>query len=422
MESEAALEATYRLLNNPAVSFERLLAAHAEKTRERAESAGAVLAIHDTTTCQSRHAAPGEIGYLSTKKAGFFLHSCLVVDAATWRRPLGVVHAETIHREKPTKGRKKFRGNDSAKWTDKESLRWQRGIQSAATRLAGCDRVIHVADREADSYVLLDAVVATGQDLVVRVAHDRRAASPTLEPVKLKSLSRAVPGVLEREVPLSKRKSQRAPSRRKAHPPRVARTASLRMSATSITLKRPDYLSEPVANELCINVVRVWEPEPPEGEEAIEWFLLTSLPISTSPEIAEVVDIYRSRWLIEEFHQALKTGCIYEQREFEGRDALTTLLAMSLPIACELLWIRSRARTEPNAPATNILSPLQIKLLRHFGSRPLTKNPTVVEALWALAGLGGHQKNNGYPGWKILQRAYSDLLRYEAGWRAASEM
>ena len=30
------------------------------------------------------------------------------------------------------------------------------------------------------------------------------------------------------------------------------------------------------------------------------------------------MNIYRTRWTIEEFFKALKTGCLYEQREFES--------------------------------------------------------------------------------------------------------
>ena len=54
-----------------------------------------------------------------------------------------------------------------------------------------------------------------------------------------------------------------------------------------------------------------------------------------------MVDGYRTRWVIEEFNAALKTGCAYEARQFESRDALLTMLALSLPVACEVLWLRS---------------------------------------------------------------------------------
>src|SRR5579863_2852398 len=96
--SDAALEGAYRLVNNERVSFEELNAGHAEVTAKRARQAGKVLAIHDTTTFEFRHADPQELGYLNTGKAGFLAHYTLVVTADGTRRPLGVTHLEPIFR------------------------------------------------------------------------------------------------------------------------------------------------------------------------------------------------------------------------------------------------------------------------------------------------------------------------------------
>src|SRR4029079_15446461 len=150
----------------------------------------------------------------------------------------------------------------------------------------------------------------------------------------------------------------------KAHPPRKARIARLQFAATRVVIPRPHYLHEPVPATLELHLVRVVEVESPEGESPVEWLLYTTLPTDTKEQVADVVDKYRARWTIEEFNAALKTGCAYEEREFESGDALLTMLAMSLPIACELLWLRSRARTDPSLPATDVLTPPQIQAPR----------------------------------------------------------
>jgi hypothetical protein len=95
---------------------------------------------------------------------------------------------------------------------------------------------------------------------------------------------------------------------------------------------------------------------------------------------------------------------------FETLHALLITLAISLPIACELLWLRSRARDRPNAPATDVITRQQIEILRELGSRPMPADATVYDALWAVAGLGGHQKRNGEPGWLVLYRGMQALL------------
>lgn len=53
-----------------------------------------------------------------------------------------------------------------------------------------------------------------------------------------------------------------------------------------------------------------------------------------------------------------------------------------------------------------------------MASRKLPPKPTVHEALWAIAGLGGHMKTNGEPGWLVLHRGTTKLLAYEQGWAA----
>ena len=117
-------------------------------------------------------------------------------------------------------------------------------------------------------------------------------------------------------------------------------------------------------------------------------------------------------------NKAIKTGCAYESREFRTLHALLIVLAMTLPIACELLWLRSRARSDATAPATDVLTPQQLKLLRQIATRPVPARATAREALYALAGLGGHARRNGEPGWLVLYRGMQKLLAYEEGYEA----
>jgi IS4 transposase len=46
--------------------------------------------------------------------------------------------------------------------------------------------------------------------------------------------------------------------------------------------------------------------------------LYTSEPIDTAEQLLTIVDQYRSRWVIEEFFKALKTGCAFEKRQLES--------------------------------------------------------------------------------------------------------
>jgi Transposase DNA-binding len=113
--SDAEVQAAYRLMNNPRVTFEAALEPHIEAAIESARKAREVLLVHDTTECSFPHLDPEEVGYLQTGKAGFRLHYTLAVDGDIWRRPLGVVHAEMQfraqrrRRKKGSSGRQRVR-------------------------------------------------------------------------------------------------------------------------------------------------------------------------------------------------------------------------------------------------------------------------------------------------------------------------
>jgi hypothetical protein len=175
----------------------------------------------------------------------------------------------------------------------------------------------------------------------------------------------------------------------------------------------------PQAAEVELNLVQLLEEKPAAGCEPVSWVIATSLPIQTKAQIERVIDIYRARWVIEEFHKALKTGCMFEKRQLESFESMTTLLALSYPVASELLRVRSRAR-QSGISATDVLRPTMLQCLRvHPDARPLTADPTAEEALAVIAGLGGHIKWNGPPGWQTLAAGYAQILAFEKGWLAA---
>jgi hypothetical protein len=168
-----------------------------------------------------------------------------------------------------------------------------------------------------------------------------------------------------------------------------------------------------------VNVVHVTEPAPPPGQEPVDWKLYTTEPIDSVEQVLKIVDHYRSRWVIEEYFKALKTGCSYEKRQLGNRHSLLNALAVMTPIAWTLLALRQQCRSpEPRAPLT-ALTAQQLHVLRRFSRPPLPEDPTGREVLLAVAALGGHIKNNGEPGWLVLGRGLERLLAYEVGWSAA---
>jgi len=185
----------------------------------------------------------------------------------------------------------------------------------------------------------------------------------------------------------------------------------------AVELRRP-HTAQSSRTSVKLNLVYVWEAAPPKGEAPVEWLLFTTESIETAAQLHAIVDHYQTRWLIEEYFKALKTGCAFEKRQLESYHSLSNALAILGVVAWRLLLLRAVSRITPDAPAASVLSATQLKILRH---RLKLKEPikTAQQALFAVARLGGHLKNNGDPGWLSLGRGFEKLLLLQSGWSAA---
>lgn len=420
--SDSALEGTYRFLGNEQVRPESVLAAHQDRTVMRAAELEETIVAHDTT--QFRF--PGEIireglGCLNGKTQGFLAHYALALGPQG--RPLGVLALRAWTRSAERKGKRSPR--ELQLDPNRESLRWHDAVDETAERLAGRTTAIHVMDREADSYELFSHLREQGQRFVIRVAHDRPVAQCHDGEVGSSKLYSAMADgsvLLQREVRLSRRAdADKGPKAKRIHPSREARKAQLVVRARTLLLSRSKHLPAYLPAMLELNFVDVHEPEPPAGQPAVRWRLVTTEPIDTPEQVARVIDLYRHRWQIEEFFKAIKTGCAFEKRQLESAKTLLTALVVFSAVAWRLLLVRWMGRHAPHDPGSIILTPTQLDVLRAVrekAGRPLPESPTSREILYAIAALGVHLRSNGNPGWQVLGRGFDKLLILEEGWLA----
>lgn len=409
-DKDAALEATYRFLSNKAVEHEALLAPHYANTLERMRADEEVLVVHDTTEFRFEGEREG-MGRLQQDLQGFMGHFALAVSADGRRHTFGVLGLRVIFRpwEKVTvHWRTRYYDEN------KESLRWGKLVDDVVERTGSGPSLIHVMDREADSHELLNALVEGQQRLIIRVRSDQRW---TLDAGRVGEATQGLEISAEREVALSARKARhtKGTSKTSPRPARTERFAKLQIRARPVQLKPPNRSGLP---PVALNLVHVTEVDAPAGQDPVDWKLYTTDPIATVDQILLVVDRYRSRWVIEEYFKALKTGCAYEKRQLGSRRALLNALAVFIPIAWTLLVLRQESRCESATPTA--LTPRQMQVLRAVLTKPLPAHPTAREVLLAVAALGGHIKNNGDPGWQVLGRGFDRLLSYEVGWTAAA--
>ena len=412
------LTAVYRFLRSEAVTLSAILEPHLVATSVRCAEAGKVLVIHDTTECEFSGEKRRGLGPLRGNDQGFLLHPSLAVAADGSRRPLGLLAVETWKRDGLGRGRRadgrRKSGTAYHRETGKESERWWRGVDAAEARLGGVE-AIHITDREGDAYHIIRDALQHEARFIIRMARDRIVLDEDDEKLgKTSDVLAHCEDAFTLEVPLSRRAHDSTPRK---EPAREARLANLGVTGTTARIARPNY-DRDSPESLKVNIVCVREQEPPEDVEPVAWVLLTTEPIRTQKDLRAVVEMYRTRWMIEEFFKALKTGCAFEKRQLESYDTLTAALGIFLPIAWQLLLLRHQATHAADEPAERVLSAVQLDVLRARLPRLLPPKPTAADALRAIAYLGGHFIKRP-PGWLVLGRGLQSLLDLEIGWRLA---
>lgn len=406
MGHPTALRGAYRLLNNPRVSGEQLWQPHLTATRQAAGAQALVLLVQDRTTLDfSHHPATSGLGPvgLHDYQRGFFLHSVLAI-LPDGPQVLGLAHAQVIVR--PAQPGPHPRGQRRA---SAEGQAWEVSVQALGAPPPGVTW-IHVSDRESDIYEYLLACQASETQFVVRAYQNRRVADSSPETA----------GLLEQV-----RAWQPATGAEAAYRVEVAATKQSPQRPAQIVLQWGRFdLQSPTAlrpaSHLPVWVVRAWEPAPPAGAEAVEWVLLTSWPVGDAPKARQVARWYECRWLVEDFHQCLKTGCRMEASQLDRVADLERLLGFLAPLAVRLLQLRQVARQQSDQLAQQNIDPLWVTLLaRHFELEPATL--TAHQFFLALARLGGHQgrKRDGPPGWRTLWKGWRRLSEWAYGARFA---
>jgi hypothetical protein len=422
--SAAKREAAYRFFANKSVDPDDLLAPHIEQTLKRVAPAPVVRVVHDTTEFSFAGDREG-LATLKRGRLGFFGHVALAIGGTELREPLGVLALRTfINDEEGLRARRKLtRMQTERQWTktpreQKARHRWEKTALEVAKNLPAGTRAIHVMDQEADDFHVFFALASANRSFVIRgegtrLTEERTTVSTVLE-------SQPHQGV--RTIRVNRRSPKAS---RNVRPVRDERTAELHIRFGPVVIRRPGPLKKQIPVEtLALNVVHAFEPNPPPGEERVEWVLFTTEAVTSFEQALEIVDHYRARWIIEEFFKALKTGCSFEKRQLTTFKGLQRLLALSIPIAWQLLRIRYLARQPTALPAERVLDDRHLRLLRALLIQEncdfrLPEPATASDVFLGIAALGGHIRQNGDPGWMVLGRGMEELLAAARGWTAA---
>lgn len=426
----AETKAAYRFFRNEDVKSGDILEAHRQRTAERAKPYKTILAIQDTSYfVYTSHGRTKGLGPMSLKKGkhvkeifsnGLVMHACLAVTTAGV--PLGLLDQKVFVRKLLSAKRRRLAGVTPLE--EKESYRWLESLKNTQV-IAGETQMVTVCDREADMYGLFELSDRLKSPVLVRANVDRavnkKSRYAEKDVVRLWAFIRDRPAAGTQTIEIPQRKAT-------AHATaRNARTAIL-------TVKFGTFRFNPPRNDvkhrnaqlpdLPMYAVYVYEADPPEQEEPIEWMLLTNLPVSNFQEACEKVRWYGLRWRIEMYFKVLKSGFKVEDCRLGTADRLMRYLTVMSIVAWRLFMITLIARTDPAMPCTEFLSPLEWKVLFksvNTGKALPEKAPPMGQVVVWIARLGGFlaRKSDGMPGTVTLWRGWKRLTDLTDGWGLA---
>ena len=383
----------YRLFSNQGVSHQALLETHCQRTLAQISQPGEYLLIEDRTCLDySSHRATRGLGRIGNDRgAGFLLHTTLAVkvEAETAVKVVGLLGQSCWARTGSSARAKKERWRQRVS-RPRESEHWA-GVFRKFERVPEPARWIYIADRESDIYEVFERCGAAGVEFIVR-AQFARALAQEDRSVFEAVASAPVLGRFELEL----RTRGEAP----------ARTAQLEVRTYRARL-RGVWRPEGMRPDLAVNIVEVREAE----ASGIHWVLLTSLPCENFEACRGIVARYARRWLIEEYHKALKSGANVEASQLESAEGLQALVGILAVVAVRLLNFKLLARSEPQRKVdVELLGTEELALLtREFGQPK--EGWTYGSVLVAVARMGGFlaRTGDGSPGWLTIWRGWQQL-------------
>lgn len=417
----AATLATYRLLNNDRVTAEAIGQPVFDQTRRLCRDRAVTLCVHDLSELDPVR----EISDTCLQQ-----HSVLAVDGGPVGEVIGLLHQYWFDDPKAPEG--ETRSQRRLRWT--RSKVWPEAVQQIGPpgntpgnipgSIANADRWIHVADREADDFQMFHACLKTSSGWVIRSQHDRHLYNQsdplTGKALTLRQVMADAPAVGGYTVQVHAR-----PGPRPGQPcpiwqedsARAERLAKVQVSHRQVTLAPPG--NDPRYDQpLTMTAVKVTEVDPPADAQPLDWLLLTSEPVAGLADTMRIIQWYRRRWLIEDFHKAQKTGCRLEKSQLRDPQAVQRLAAISAAVAVRLLQLRDAADDSRRAdqPADRHCDPLWVLVVATLAKVP-PASLTVRQFHHAIAQRGGWlgRKHDGRPGFQSLWHGWQRIADHVEG-------
>ncbi len=404
------LKAAYRMFNRPEVTFDAIASPHWQQTRQT--KPGRYLLISDTSDVDHfSHQATTGLGMLGDGHGrGMQLHNCLMYDSDQGQI-VGEAGALLYYRKRIPKNETRMQRLNRYR----ESSLWGDLVDQMGSAPRG-SKWIHVFDRGGDNFESMCHIKRTGCDWVIRGSKlNRKIIDSSGKEATLKQAADEATCVGSYQLPLRSR------------PGVAARTAKIEVLVSEVTFPLPSQYSKWVREcgikELKMNVVVVKEADAPKGIKPITWVLLTSLAATTFEEAWQVIEDYEHRWLIEEYHKVLKTGCGLERHALRTADRLEPQIALTSVVGIRLFQLKLIGRNQKEAQAKTHVPAHWLRCMKLARPKLKLTGLTVYTFFRELAKLGGFlgRTGDGEPGWQTIWRGYQKLQSLLAGMELAKQ-
>jgi IS4 transposase len=407
-QSWGSVKACYNFFSNDLVSEKKIISPHIQQTIERMKEYPVVLLPNDTSELDynSKDAMQGKERVTNTKK-GLWLHPTIAVTPE--RVMLGIVDVN-FWKRKPEVN---LKGSEQDKLPieEKESYRWLQSYRKACelAKAMPNTQLINISDREGDIIEIFEEVAkqkANGKaaDIIVRSHHDRLLDGMKGKQDKLSKKLKEAPslGEIEFVVPSTEKRS--------------GRKVKQKLKGISVSIK-PGNKNIAVT----VNVVMAIEEDPPEGEVALVWIFITSLPVDTFEDVVKVIQYYLCRWEIEVFFKVLKSGCKIEERQLQTAERMKCLITVFMILAWRVMFTMMMGRVHGEMPCDVIFDEAEWKAVYKILNRKQAlpdKAPLLSEFIIMIAILGGYvnRKKEGPPGVKVVWKGMARMVDFALAW------
>jgi hypothetical protein len=429
-KSYSERRAYYRFMSNEKVTVSKLMSMSDEVSCQAAKGKH-LLAIGDTSEISLKSQIDhikdaGRVGKLSDNKTpGFHAHAQILLDAQSGHGLC--LSSLLLWNRHPGKG--KGKGSDSKRpYEQRESYKWEQGIQDSQDITSQASRVTYVFDREADIFDLYASIASNKPEshLLIRSHYNRKVELEGQEVFLWDALEKTS---FSHSYSLKVRPLRRRNESRRKQQQRQKRKALIKVRHRPITLLAPGTASS--KSKLNLWVVEALEGHTtvPPGEEPIHWRLITTHPIQTEEQALQIIRWYEKRWMIEQlFRLAKRKGFQIETCELQYLDAILKMTVMVFQAAFTVLRLLL-ARGKPQAqPIDQVFTPSQRKCLallnqKYQGNTAKQQNlhpPDQLSwAAWIIGRMGGWKglTSQGLPGPITMKKGLELFHIYFDAWK-----